>query len=87
MYAGGMLATWMRIKYPHILDGAIAGSAPIWSYLGEVRMHYCCFICLRRIRALQLADPCDDGPTPRLLPTTTNHSTPTLSAWLHDVTF
>ncbi|BDA40679.1 Lysosomal Pro-X carboxypeptidase [Coccomyxa sp. Obi] len=32
---GGMLATWMRIKYPHILDGAIAGSAPIWSYLGE----------------------------------------------------
>jgi hypothetical protein len=30
-----MLATWMRIKYPHILDGAIAGSAPIWSYLGE----------------------------------------------------
>ena len=36
--AGGMLATWMRIKYPHILDGAIAGSAPIWSYFGEVRM-------------------------------------------------
>ena len=36
--AGGMLATWMRIKYPHILDGAIAGSAPIWSYLGEVRL-------------------------------------------------
>ena len=34
--AGGMLATWMRIKYPHILDGAVAGSAPIWSYLGEV---------------------------------------------------
>ena len=33
---GGMLATWMRIKYPHILDGAIAGSAPIWTYLGEV---------------------------------------------------
>ncbi|CAK0734809.1 hypothetical protein CVIRNUC_000484 [Coccomyxa viridis] len=32
---GGMLATWMRIKYPHILDGAIAGSAPIWSYFGE----------------------------------------------------
>ena len=35
--AGGMLTTWMRLKYPHILDGAIAGSAPIWSYLGEVR--------------------------------------------------
>lgn len=34
-HAGGMLASWMRLKYPHILDGAIAGSAPIWSYLGE----------------------------------------------------
>jgi len=30
-----MLASWMRLKYPHILDGAIAGSAPIWSYFGE----------------------------------------------------
>ena len=35
VHAGGMLASWMRLKYPHILDGAIAGSAPIWSYLGE----------------------------------------------------
>ena len=33
---GGMLGTWMRLKYPHILDGMVAGSAPIWSYLGEV---------------------------------------------------
>ncbi|KAK9809908.1 hypothetical protein WJX72_001411 [[Myrmecia] bisecta] len=32
---GGMLASWMRLKYPHILDGAIAGSAPIWSFFGE----------------------------------------------------
>ncbi|KAK9801908.1 hypothetical protein WJX73_002094 [Symbiochloris irregularis] len=32
---GGMLAAWMRFKYPHILNGAIAGSAPIWTYLGE----------------------------------------------------
>ena len=39
MRAGGMLASWMRLKYPHILDGAIAGSAPIWSYLGEHPVH------------------------------------------------
>jgi pimeloyl-ACP methyl ester carboxylesterase len=26
---GGMLATWMRIKYPWILDGAIAGPLSI----------------------------------------------------------
>lgn len=32
---GGMLATWFRLKYPHLMDGAIAGSAPIWTYLGE----------------------------------------------------
>ena len=34
---GGMLAAWGRMKFPHIFDGVIAGSAPIWTYLGEVR--------------------------------------------------
>lgn len=32
---GGMLATWMRLKYPSLVDGAVAGSAPIWSFVGE----------------------------------------------------
>ena len=34
---GGMLCSWMRIKYPHILTGGcIAGSAPIWDFEGDV---------------------------------------------------
>ncbi|EFN56397.1 hypothetical protein CHLNCDRAFT_144962 [Chlorella variabilis] len=33
---GGMLGTWFRMKYPHLVDGVIAGSAaPIWTYKGE----------------------------------------------------
>ncbi|KAJ0410123.1 hypothetical protein ATCC90586_001608 [Pythium insidiosum] len=32
---GGMLGSWFRMKYPHIMDGIIAASAPILSFLGD----------------------------------------------------
>eukprot|EP00043_Microstomoeca_roanoka_P020441 m.249570 g.249570 ORF g.249570 m.249570 type:complete len:554 (+) comp17167_c0_seq1:4290-5951(+) len=31
---GGMLATYFKRKYPDVVDGVIAGSAPIWSFTG-----------------------------------------------------
>ena len=33
---GGMIAAWMRMKYPHIIAGSYASSAPILFFLGTV---------------------------------------------------
>lgn len=32
-----MLAGWFRMKYPEVIDGAIAASAPIWQLADTVR--------------------------------------------------
>ena len=35
---GGMQSSWARMRYPHVFDGAIAGSAPILAFDGTAKV-------------------------------------------------
>jgi pimeloyl-ACP methyl ester carboxylesterase len=35
---GGMLASWFRMKYPNVIDGAVAMSAPIYYFANRANL-------------------------------------------------
>lgn len=54
---GGMLSAWFRMKYPNIVAGAIAASAPIWQFTGLVDPHTYSAITTRTFRAANESCP------------------------------
>lgn len=54
---GGMLSAWFRMKYPNIVAGAIAASAPIWQFTGLVDPHTYSAITTRTYRAANESCP------------------------------
>ncbi|EZA57905.1 lysosomal Pro-X carboxypeptidase [Ooceraea biroi] len=54
---GGMLSAWMRMKYPHVVQGAIAASAPILQFTGIVECEAFARITTSDFRASNSACP------------------------------
>ncbi|XP_076177108.1 lysosomal Pro-X carboxypeptidase [Ptiloglossa arizonensis] len=79
---GGMLSSWIRMKYPHIVQGAIASSAPILHFTGIVE-------CEAAARIIQLDFKKADPSCPKLIRKSWNAITNILSndagkMWLSD---
>ncbi|KAL0395853.1 UNVERIFIED_CONTAM: Lysosomal Pro-X carboxypeptidase [Sesamum calycinum] len=58
---GGMLAAWMRLKYPHIAIGALASSAPVLQFEDIVPPETFYDIVSNDFRVCKKIDNCPDG--------------------------